>query len=90
MSTWTHERSKAAILQREIKNGRRPKSDQKLVDEHYRNMRALRLADYIERTLAAAPPLTDEQRIRLSELLRPTDRRSIIANRLAALDGGAA
>ncbi|MCK5752677.1 MAG: hypothetical protein KAH46_08220 [Mycobacterium sp.] len=70
MSTWTQERSKAAILQREIKNGRRPKADQKLVEEHYRNMRALRLADYVEKALKAAPPLTDDQRERIAALLR--------------------
>lgn len=70
MSTWTQERSKAAILQREIRNGRRPETDQKLVDEHYRNMRALRLEDYVKKTLQAAPPLTDEQRERIAALLR--------------------
>ena len=32
---------------------------------------AAKIAAYIERTLAAAPPLTDEQRVRLAELLRP-------------------
>jgi hypothetical protein len=30
-----------------------------------------KIADYIERMLAEAPPLTDEQRTRLAELLRP-------------------
>lgn len=32
---------------------------------------AARLDDYIRDTLAKAPPLTDEQRTRLAELLRP-------------------
>jgi hypothetical protein len=36
-----------------------------------RNLHAARLEDYIEKTLAAAPPLTAEQRARLAELLRP-------------------
>jgi hypothetical protein len=30
-----------------------------------------KIADYIERMLSEAPPLTDEQRTRLAELLRP-------------------
>ncbi|MGV0699137.1 hypothetical protein ABQF47_12145 [Mycolicibacter sinensis] len=36
-----------------------------------RNAATEKIAAYIERTLAAAPPLTDEQRHRLAELLRP-------------------
>ena len=38
------------------------------------NLNALRLEEHIEKTLAAAPPLTDEQRTRLAELLRPVRR----------------
>lgn len=30
-----------------------------------------KIADFIERTLKQAPPLTDEQRTRLAELLKP-------------------
>jgi hypothetical protein len=29
---------------------------------------------YVDRVLAEAPPLTDEQRVRLAELLRPVRR----------------
>lgn len=29
------------------------------------------IADYVEKVLAAAPPLSDEQRTRLAELLQP-------------------
>lgn len=51
-----------------------------------------KLADYIERVLREAPPLTDEQRVRLTDLLRPAqkpiDRQEIVANRLAEMDGG--
>lgn len=36
-----------------------------------RDFAAARLDDYIRDTLAKAPPLTDEQRTRLAELLRP-------------------
>ena len=39
-----------------------------------RDLNAAKLQDYIERTLAAAPPLSDEQRNRLAELLRPARR----------------
>lgn len=36
-----------------------------------RDLHAARLEDYISRTLATAPPLTDEQRQRLALLLQP-------------------
>lgn len=35
------------------------------------NFRAAKAEDYIGRLLAEAPPLTNEQRTRLAELLRP-------------------
>jgi hypothetical protein len=35
-------------------------------------MRAERLAEFIARTVDAAPPLTESQRERLAALLRPT------------------
>lgn len=37
-------------------------------------------AEWVRRVVDAAPPLTDEQRTRLAELLRPA--------RIAVLDGG--
>ncbi len=40
--------------------------------ETARDLAAARLEDYIARTVAAAPPLTPEQRDRLATLLRPT------------------
>lgn len=62
--------------------------------EAKRDLQAAKLQDYIERTLAVAPPLTDEQRTRLAELLRPArelaSRRAAVASRIAELDGGAA
>jgi hypothetical protein len=70
MSTWTSERARIAALKRGIRAGERPADDPALT-EAYRNLRALRLEEYIEKTLAAAPPLTDEQRSRLAELLKP-------------------
>lgn len=36
-----------------------------------RGFYAARVADYIAKTLATAPPLTSEQRAKLAELLRP-------------------
>lgn len=36
-----------------------------------RALAEVKITDYVERCLAAAPPLTDEQRTRLAELLRP-------------------
>ncbi len=45
--------------------------DRQAADELRRDYRAARLEEYIDRTLAAAPPLTDEQRRRLTLLLQP-------------------
>lgn len=44
--------------------------DTETADELRRDYRAARLAEYISRTLAAAPPLTPEQRERLALLLQ--------------------
>ncbi len=59
-----------------------------------RDYAAARLADYIRDTLEKAPPLTDEQRAKLAELLRPVrrprGRSAVVADRLAELDGGSA
>ncbi len=64
MSTWMHERAKVASLTRS-----RPADDPDLLDAR-RNLRTERLADYITRTVDAAPPLTADQRDRLALLLR--------------------
>jgi len=64
MSTWTHERARIASLSR----SRKP-DDPDLLDAR-RNLRTERLADYIVRTVDAAPPLTPKQRDRLALLLR--------------------
>lgn len=69
----------------------RPSDDPEYVDVS-RDLATDQIADYITRTLAAAPPLTDEQRTRLAELLRPVrtpDRQAVVAERIAELDGGA-
>ena len=41
-------------------------------DDLAREYATEKLADYIRRTVEAAPPLTDDQRARLASLLRPT------------------
>ncbi len=63
MSNWTHERARVASLTRS-----REPDDPELVDTR-RNLRTERLADYIRRTVDAAPPLTADQRHRLASLL---------------------
>ncbi len=62
--SWTHERARIASLSRS-----RTPDDPELVDAR-RNLRAERLADYITKTVDAAPPLTPAQRDRLALLLK--------------------
>jgi len=63
--SWQAERARVASLTR----SRKP--DDPALVEARRNLRAERTADYIRKVLAEAPPLTDEQRARLAELLTP-------------------
>lgn len=60
----TRERARLAALTRH-----RPPSDPAIVDAG-RDLAAANLAGYISRIVAAAPPLSDEQRDRLALLLR--------------------
>jgi len=46
-----------------------------LIVEVDRELATLRISDYIQRTLDEAPPLTQEQRAALAELLQPVRRR---------------
>jgi len=62
--SWTHERARIASLSRS-----RTPDDPELIDAR-RNLRAERLADAIRKTVDEAPPLTLDQRDRLSVLLR--------------------
>lgn len=64
MSVLRHERARVASLTRS-----REANDPELVDAR-RKLAAERIATYIARVVDAAPPLTDEQRDRLSALLR--------------------
>jgi len=63
-SSWTHERAKLANLIRH-----RP-DDAEAIATARRDLRAARLEDHVTKVLADAPPLTDEQRSRLSAILR--------------------
>jgi hypothetical protein len=55
------------------------------VEDRRRDLAEAKIADYIERVLAEAPPLSLDQRTRLAELLKPA-RDTITAARLAQLD----
>lgn len=60
--SWTHTRSKIASTKR-----LNPEAD---VTDLQRQLKAERLADHVRRVVAEAPPLTDEQRAKISALLR--------------------
>lgn len=59
-----HHRGKLAALSRS-----RTPDDPELLEAR-RDLRAERLADYVARIVAEAPPLTNEQRERIAGLLR--------------------
>ena len=63
--SWKQERGRVAALTRS-----RTADDPELIEAR-RNLIAGRAEEYIERVLAQAPPLSDEQRTRLAELLAP-------------------
>jgi hypothetical protein len=63
-----HTRARVAAKSRDHNRAACPETE---LSDAKRDHRAAVLADYIARSLAAAPPLTDEQRVRLAELLRP-------------------
>lgn len=61
--------SRAIKARGRLGNAARNSPDQ--VDDRRRDLIEAKAADYIEKVLAQRPPLTDEQRNRLAELLRP-------------------
>ena len=65
MSTWTHYRAQVATLSRS-----RTADDPDLVEAR-RNLRAARLEAHIEKALADAPALSDQQLERIARLLAP-------------------
>ncbi len=71
MSTIYHHRGRVAALSRS-----RASDDPEFIAAKT-DLVAANIADYLIRTLAAAPPLTDEQRTRLAELLRPVRRSGV-------------
>ena len=64
MSTWTKSRSELATLAKT-----HDKSDPVMIAKRA-ELRALKLEDHVRRVLAEAPPLTDEQREKIAQLLR--------------------
>lgn len=62
--SWTKERSRVALL------SKTHSPDDPIVLEAKRDLRAARLAEYVEKIVAEAPPLTAEQRDRIAGLLR--------------------
>ncbi|HWX99862.1 MAG TPA: hypothetical protein VNY55_08320 [Mycobacterium sp.] len=68
--TVAHHRAVVSGLSRCVKTGERAADDPQLIDAR-RNLAAARLAEYIERTVAAAPAFTPEQVDRLRVLLEP-------------------
>lgn len=64
-----HHRARIAALSR---TDRAP--DHPEFVEARRGLKAARAEDYVAKLLAEAPPLTDEQRTKLAELLRPVRR----------------
>ena len=53
-----------------LKSRQHPKNHPEVVKAKA-DLAEAKIADFIERTLAAAPPLTDRQRAALAELLKP-------------------
>lgn len=64
-------RSRAEHAKGRLANAYRWENDPALIEERRRELTEAKLADYIEKVLAAFPPLTSEQRTRLAELLAP-------------------
>jgi hypothetical protein len=60
-----HRRARVGALSRD----RHPDDPELLAAK--RDLAAANIEDYVTRVISAAPPLTDEQRCRLAELLRP-------------------
>lgn len=65
MSSPIHHRARVAALSRT-----KSPDDPALLDAR-RDLKAAKAENYISKVLAEAPPLTDAQRTRLAELLRP-------------------
>jgi hypothetical protein len=73
-----HQRAKVAVTARFKRNSAEH-------DAAKRDLKALNLREYIVENISTWPPLNDEQRTRLAELLQPA-REAIRDHRLAALE----
>lgn len=74
-----HLRGRIAGLTRAVRNGERGPDDPELLEAKQAFYTA-RISDYVNRILAEAPPLTDNQRAQLAELLAPAPRNGGAAN----------
>ena len=63
--SWTKERARIASLSRS-----RPADDPEIIEAR-RNLKALKLSEYVSKVVADAPPLTPEQSSKIAALLRP-------------------
>lgn len=66
MSTWTQQRAKVAGLSRD-----RTSDDPELIAAR-RDLRAVRLEDYVRKAVESLPPLTPDQLRRIAVLLLPS------------------
>jgi hypothetical protein len=73
----------------QAKNAAAKRWDKSDRDDIAREYATQRITDYIEKVLGEAPPLTDEQRTKLAELLKPA-RAAIKQGRLGELDASRA
>ncbi len=83
-------RASVAALTRCVRAGERSPDDLLVAKADLENAKRSAI---IDKLVDEAPLLSDEQRTKLAELLRPvrittTDRKTVVAERLAKLDGG--
>lgn len=94
-----HHRARISGISAAIKAGKRPPDDPDLIAAKDAFEQAKNEA-WVDKVLASAPPLSDEQRNRLAQLLSPArqstpdrcptpSRSAVVASKLAVLDGGA-
>ena len=67
-TTWMHKRARLARLSQDL-----PPDHPEIVALRT-ELKLDRAAEYIQKLIAETPPLTDEQRTRLTELLKPVRR----------------
>lgn len=65
-------RSRMALEARRAKRDPSDAEAQRLATEARRDFYAVRLADHIKSVVESAPPLTDDQCVRIAALLRPS------------------